>query len=72
MMMLEECIDKIFEKSVLCDNEEDRELYKSIYHHLLDYKEVLNKSIELTNEISEISNRWELVKKANEEINKEA
>lgn len=66
MMMLEESIDKIFEKSVLCDSEEDKELYKSIYYHLCDYKDILNKTIELSNEITEISHRWELVKKANE------
>lgn len=66
MKMLEDCINEVYRKYELSDNEDDRELYNSIYHHLLDYKEILNKSIELTNEIAEISNRWELVKKANE------
>lgn len=73
MEMLENCIDKIFEKSELSDNEgdcphvaKDKELYKSIYYHLCDYRDVLNKSIELGNEIGEISKRWELVKKAND------
>lgn len=66
MKMLEDCINEVYRKYELSDNEDDRELYNSIYHHLLDYKEILNKSIELTNEITEISNRWELVKKANE------
>ena len=77
MIMLEDCIEKIERKMQLNDIlyeqsvskkeiEEERELVKSIYYHLLDYKEVLNKAIELTNEINNISNRWELVKKANE------
>lgn len=66
MEILENCIDKIFEKSELSDNEKDKELYKSIYYHLCDYRDVLNKSIELGNEIGEISKRWELVKKAND------
>ena len=67
MKMLEDCINEVYRKYELSDNEDDKELYNSVYHHLLDYKEILNKSIELTNEITEISNRWELVKKANEE-----
>ena len=67
MRMLEDCIDKIFEKAELCDNETDKELLKSVYYHLCDYKDVLNKSIELSNEITEISHRWELVKKANKD-----
>lgn len=83
MMMLEECIDKIEHKTQLSqvlypaltiegeeqakELEEERELLKSLYYHLLDYKDVLNKSIELTNEIAEISHCWELVKKANKE-----
>lgn len=66
MKMLEDCINEIDKKIDLC-GEADKELYKSIYYHLCDYKDVLNKSIELANEITEISSRWELVKKANEE-----
>lgn len=66
MKMLEDCINEVYRKYELSDNEDDRELYNSVYHHLLDYKEIWNKSIELTNEITEVSNRWELVKKANE------
>ena len=66
MKMLEDCINEVYRKYELIDNECNRELYNSVYHHLLDYKEILNKFIELTNEITEISNRWELVKKANE------
>ncbi len=66
MKMLEDCINEIDKKIDLC-SEADKELYKSIYYHLCDYKDVLNKSIELANEITEISSRWELVKKANEE-----
>lgn len=65
MMMLEDSIDKVFQKAELCDNEADKELLKSVYYHLCDYRDVLNKSIELSNEITEISHRWELVKKAN-------
>lgn len=67
MMMLEESIENIWRKAELSDNEADKELLKSVYYHLCDYKDVLNKSIELTNEITEISHRWELVKKANKE-----
>lgn len=67
MMMLEESIDKVFQKAELSDNEADKELLKSVYYHLCDYKDVLNKSIELSNEITEISHRWELVKKANKD-----
>jgi len=66
MIMLEDSINEVYRKYELSDNEDEKELYNSIYHHLLDYKEVLNKAIELTNEINNISNRWELVKKANE------
>ena len=66
MKMLEDCINEIYRKSELADNDINKELYQSIYHHLLDYKDILNRSIELTNEITNISNRWELVKKANE------
>lgn len=77
MKMLEECIDKIEQKMQLNEIlypqstsnkeiEEERELLKSVYYHLLDYKDILNKSIELTNEIESLSHRWELVKKANE------
>lgn len=66
MKMLEDSINEIYRKYELSDNEDERELYNSIYHHLLDYKDILNKSIELTNEITNISNRWELIKKANE------
>ena len=65
MEMLENCIEKIYEKADLTDYDRDKELYKSIYYHLCDYKDILNKSIELSNEIGEISKRWELVKKAN-------
>lgn len=67
MKTLDDCIDKIFEKSVLVDSEEERELLKSAYHHLCDYKDILNKSVELTKEINTITSRWEMVKKANEE-----
>lgn len=67
MKMLEECIEKIFEKADLIDNDIDKELYKSIYYHLCDYKDILDRVIELNNEIDNISHRWELVKKANEE-----
>lgn len=67
MMMLESCIENIWRKAELSDNEADKELLKSVYYHLCDYKDVLNKSIELSNEITEISHRWELVKKANKE-----
>ena len=66
MTMLEDCINKIFEKATLTRYEQDKELYKSIYYHLCDYKGVLNKSIELNNEIGEISNRWKMLKKASE------
>lgn len=72
MLMLEDCIELVSRKEELShansgqepDNDM-KELYKSIYYHLSDYKDILNKSIELTNEITEISNRWELVKRAN-------
>lgn len=67
MMMLEDSIEKIFQKAELSDNEADKELLKSVYYHLCDYKDILNKSIELSNEITEISHRWELVKKANKD-----
>lgn len=63
MEMLENCIDKIYEKADLTDCDRDKELYKSIYYHLCDYRDVLNKSIELGNEIGEISKRWELVRR---------
>lgn len=59
--MLEDCIDKIYEKAELTRYEQDKELYKSIYYHLCDYKGVLDKSIELNNEIGEISNRWKML-----------
>lgn len=65
MEMLENCIDKIYEKANLTDCEYDKELYKSIYYHLCDYKGVLDKSIQLGNEIENISNRWNMLKKAN-------
>lgn len=72
MEMLENCIDKIFEKADLTDSKYDKKLspkagsrHKSIYYHLCDYKDILSKTIELNNEIGEISKRWELVKKAN-------
>lgn len=65
MKMIEDCIDKIFEKAELSDNEQDKELFKSIYYHLLDYKDVMNKVIDLNNEIAQVSNRWNLIKKAN-------
>ena len=63
MEMLENCIEKIYEKADLTDYDRDKELYKSIYYHLCDYKDILNKSIELSNEIGEISKRWELVRR---------
>ena len=66
MIILEDCIDKIFEKANSTRYEVDKDLYKSIYYHLCDYKDVLNKNIELKNEIENITSRWELVKKANE------
>lgn len=66
MEMLEDCIDKIFEKAELSNNDKDKELYKSIYYHLLDYKDVMSKVIELNNELEQVSNRWALVKKAND------
>lgn len=67
MLMLEDCIDKIFEKADLTHYEHDKELYKSIYYHLCDYKDLLNKSIDLNNEIEEISNRWKMLQIANKE-----
>lgn len=66
MLMLEDCIDLVSKKEELSIDNDMKELYQSIYYHLSDYRDILNKSIELTNEITEISNRWELVKKANE------
>ena len=66
MKMLEECIEKIFETADLIDNDIDKELYKSIYYHLCDYKDILDRVIDLNNEIDNISHRWELVKKSNE------
>lgn len=68
--MLEQCIDEIFEKSQLTDNENDKELYKSIYYHLSDYKDILNKTIELDNEIRGISERWQLINRVNKDKNK--
>lgn len=70
MKMLEQCIDEIFEKSQLTDNENDKELYKSIYYHLSDYKDILNKTIELNNEIRGISERWQLINRVNKDKNK--
>lgn len=66
MKMLEQCIDETFEKSQLTDNENDKELYKSIYYHLSDYKDILNKTIELDNEIRGISERWQLINRIND------
>lgn len=66
MKMLEDCIKEIDEKINFNQNDVQKELYKSIYYHLLDYKDILNKTIELNNEIDNISKRWRLVKKANE------
>ncbi|TXJ31158.1 hypothetical protein [Brachyspira aalborgi] len=66
MKMLEDCIKEIDEKINFNQNDAQKELYKSIYYHLLDYKDILNKTIELNNEIDNISKRWRLVKKANE------
>lgn len=66
MKMLEECINEIDKKINFNQNDNEVELLKSIYYHLCDYKDILNKTIELSNEITEISKRWELVKKANE------
>lgn len=66
MKMLEQCIDETFEKSQLTDNENDKELYKSIYYHLSDYKDILNKIIELDNEIRGISERWQLINRIND------
>ena len=63
MILLDNAIDRIFEKSTLADNEDDRDLYKSIYYHLCDYKDILNKCNDLTSEINQLSNRWELVKR---------
>lgn len=66
MKMLEDCINEIDKKINFNQNDNEVELLKSIYYHLLDYKDILNKIIELSNEIDNISKRWELVKKANE------
>lgn len=67
MKMLEDCLNEIDKKINFNQNDNEVELLKSIYYHLCDYKDILNKTIELSNEITEISKRWELVKKANEE-----
>lgn len=67
MIMLEDCINKIFEKAQLTHYECDKELYKSIYYHLCDYKGVLNKTIELNNELGEITNRWKMLQRADKE-----
>lgn len=61
MKMLEDCIDEIDKKISLC-SEADKELYKSIYYHLSDYKDILNRVIGLNNEITNISSRWDLIK----------
>lgn len=66
MKMLEDCINEIDKKINFNQNDAQKELYKSIYYHLCDYKDILNKVIELNNEIDNISKRWGLVKKANE------
>lgn len=66
MIMLEDCIDKISKREELSQDTDTKELYKSIYYHLCDYKDILDKSIDLTNEIKQVSERWELVRKANE------
>lgn len=66
MKMLEDCINEIGKKINFNQNDNEVELLKSIYYHLCDYKDISNKTIELSNEITEISKRWELVKKANE------
>lgn len=66
MKMLEDCINEIDKKINFNQNDNEVELLKSIYYHLLDYKDILNKTIELNNEIDNISKRWRLVKKANE------
>lgn len=49
MKMLEDCINEIDNKISLC-SDIDKELYKSIYYHLCDYKDILNKVIDLNNE----------------------
>lgn len=61
MKMLEDCINEIDKKISLC-SEVDKELYKSIYYHLSDYKDILNRVIDLNNEIANISSRWDLIK----------
>lgn len=61
MKMLEECIDKIFDLSTI--DEENKELFKSIYYHLSDYKDILDKVIDLNNEIGNISKRWNMINK---------
>ena len=70
MLMLEECIDMISDKIKLDSASEDvkKELFNSIYYHLCDYKDILEKSIDLTNELAEVSQRWSLVKQANKEV----
>ena len=68
MKMLKDCIEKISEKADLSDNDIDKELYKSIYYHLCDYKDILDRVVDLNNEIDNISKRWELVSKAIEKI----
>lgn len=65
MIMLEDCIEKIFEQSNL--DSDNKELYRSIYYHLSDYKDILNGVIELNNEIDKVAERWALVSKTHQE-----
>ena len=66
MLMVDDCIDKIFSKAELSDSDDDKELYKSIYYHLLDYKDTMGKVVNLIDEVEEVSNRWKMVRKAND------
>lgn len=68
MKMLEDCINEIDKKINFNQNDNEVELLKSIYYHLCDYKDILNKVIDLNNEIANISSRWDLIK--NSEVKK--
>lgn len=61
MKMLEDCIDFISFREDISNDVNTKDYFKSIYYHLNDYKDLLNKSIELSNEISLLTDRWELV-----------
>lgn len=63
MKTLKECINMLKYEIDTCENGIRKDLFNSIYYHLSDYSDILDKTTDLYLEIEARNNRWAMLEK---------